>query len=398
MKIACVGAGPAGLYLAILMKKQDPANEITVYERNPPEVTYGWGVVFWGDLVEDLEEGDPETASEIVAQSFAWTGNVLDVKGKARIHADGTGFSIRRQRLLDILARRAQALGVKLVYGHDISDASHIPVADLVVASDGGGSVMRRLRADALKPQVEVGRNKYVWLGTTRVFDAFTFGFVPTKAGWVWFHAYAFESGMSTLIVECAPETWAGLGLDTMGGEESLALLESLFAQHLLGHRLTGQLRPDGTLPWVNFRTLTNDVWHAGNVVLVGDAAHTTHFAIGSGTRLAIQDLIALARNLHGAENLEAALAAYGAERQSSLLKPQRDARLSAQWFENVPRYMHLNSTQLFALLQDRRSRLIPRMPPRVYYHLHKAMNDVSALRRLRSWAARRGEGANVGA
>jgi anthraniloyl-CoA monooxygenase len=390
MRIACVGAGPAGLYLSILMKKRDPRHEVTVYERNPAGTTYGWGVVFWDDLLDDLRASDPETARDIAAQSFRWTGVLVDVEGKPAIHEPGTGYSIRRQRLFDILATRATELGVRIVYEREIDDRAGLPEADVIVAADGVGSHFRKLRGDAFGTRIAVGRNKYVWLGTTRVFEAFTFAFAHTQAGWIWFHAYAFDEKTSTLIVECSPETWAGLGFDAMPAQESLARLKRIFARHLGGEPLITQDRDETMLPWLNFRTVTNECWHAGNVALVGDAAHTTHFAIGSGTRLAMQDAISLCANLSTHAEVAAALAAYGNERKAALARPQREARFSARWFENIERYIGLDTPQFYALLQDRRSRLIPHLPPLAYYRLYKATRDMTVLRALRDLVARR--------
>jgi anthraniloyl-CoA monooxygenase len=213
----------------------------------------------------------------------------------------------------------------------------------VIVACDGVNSRLRRRHEDRLKTEVVVGRNRYVWLGTSRMFDAFTFAFVETDAEWIWFHAYGFADGRSTCIVDCAPETWAGLGFDRLRADASLRLLERLFERHLDGHRLLGTPCEDGGLPWLRFGTVSNQRWHHGNLVLAGDAAHTTHFTIGSGTKLAMEDAIALARNLHEHADVQLALEAYGKERQAALLLPQREARLSARWFERIPRYIDLD-------------------------------------------------------
>jgi 2-polyprenyl-6-methoxyphenol hydroxylase-like FAD-dependent oxidoreductase len=237
---------------------------------------------------------------------------------------------------------------------------------------------------------VRVGRNKYIWLGTSKVFDVFTFAFVRTAAGWIWCHAYAFDDDASTFIVECSPETWTGLGFERLGEDETLTLLEQLFASHLDGHPLRVKVRGTGGAPWLNFRTVTNERWHAGNTVLMGDAAHTTHFTIGSGTKLALEDAIALAANLDEGRELEQALDAYERERQVALLPAQTDARFSAQWFEDIPRYVGLDPRQFFALLHERRSPLLPGIPPPLYYRLHQATHDIPALGTLRKWAAPR--------
>jgi 2-polyprenyl-6-methoxyphenol hydroxylase-like FAD-dependent oxidoreductase len=383
MKIACVGGGPAGLYLAILMKARDPEHDLTVFERNPPGVTYGWGVVFWDDLVEQLEASDPAAASEIRASSFRWNGQLLAVEEKEPVHVGGHGYGIGRQRLLDILVERARSLGVRVEFESEIENADDLR-ADLIVACDGVNSPIRQLRREQFQTDVVVGRNKYIWLGTSRVFDAFTFAFVHTDAGWIWCHAYGFDRNTSTFIAECSPETWTGLGFDQLDEIETIRRLEQIFEPHLEGH----SLRSKGGTAWLNFRTVTNEKWHADNIVLTGDAAHTTHFTIGSGTRLALEDAISLATRLQTETSLATALERYETERRRALLRTQSDARFSARWFESVPRYIDLDPPRIFALLRDRRSPLLPRIPPRTYYRLYRATQRNVALRKLRRWAA----------
>jgi 2-polyprenyl-6-methoxyphenol hydroxylase-like FAD-dependent oxidoreductase len=388
MRIACVGGGPGGLYFAILMKGRDPAHEITVFERNPRGVTYGWGVVFWDDLVEQLQASDPETASEIGANSFRWNGQRLAVQAKQPVHVGGHGYGIGRQRLLDILVERATGLGVRVEFESEIENGDPLPDADLVVACDGVNSRLRQRRREQFQTDVIVSRNKYIWLGTNRVFDAFTFAFVHTDAGWIWCHAYGFDRTASTFIVECSPETWAGLGFDTLDEADSIRLLEELFERHLHGHALKSKVRSQGGAPWLNFRTVTNGTWHVDNVVLMGDAAHTTHFTIGSGTRLALEDAISLTGKLEEETKVAVALERYEKERRAALLRTQSDARLSARWFESVPRYIDLDAPQVFALLRERRSPLLPRVPPRIYYRLYRATQRNAVLQRLRRWVA----------
>jgi 2-polyprenyl-6-methoxyphenol hydroxylase-like FAD-dependent oxidoreductase len=384
MKIVCVGGGPAGLYFAILMKERDRDHEITVLERNPPGVTYGWGVVFWDDLLDQLQASDPATARAVSASSYRWNGELLSVEGREPVHVPEHGYGIGRQRLLDLLLERARALGVRVEFEREVKDVAEVAGADLLVGCDGVSSRLRQLHRDHFKTDVHVGRNRYLWLGTSKVFDVFTFAFVETAAGWIWCHAYGFDHRTSTFIVECSPETWAGLGFDAMGEEDTIALLERLFESCLEGH----PLRSNGGARWLNFRTLTNESWHHENVVLMGDAAHTTHFTIGSGTKLALEDAISLAAKLHEATELQPALEGYRAERRAALRAPQTDAHFSARWFESVPRYADLDPVQLFALLHERRSPLLPRIPPRPYYRIHQATQDVPALRKLRGWAA----------
>jgi 2-polyprenyl-6-methoxyphenol hydroxylase-like FAD-dependent oxidoreductase len=384
MRIACVGGGPAGLYLAILMKAHGRDHSLRVFERNPPGLTYGWGVVFWDDLVEQLEASDPATASEIRASSFRWNGQLLAVEEKEPVHVDGHGYGIGRQRLLDILVERARDLNVQVEFESEIENADDLPDADLIVASDGVNSPLRQLHRERFRTDVAVGRNKYIWLGTSRVFDSFTFAFVHTDAGWIWCHAYGFDGSTSTFIAECSPETWTGLGFDQLGEVETTRRLEQIFEPYLEGHSLRIKARTD----WLNFRTVTNERWHADNIVLMGDAAHTTHFTIGSGTRLALEDAISLASSLQTEPSLATALERYETERRRALLRTQSDARFSARWFESVPRYIDLDPPQVFALLMDRRSPLQPRVPPRTYYRLSRATQQNAALRRLRRWAA----------
>jgi 2-polyprenyl-6-methoxyphenol hydroxylase-like FAD-dependent oxidoreductase len=384
MKIVCVGAGPAGLYFAILMRARDRDHHLTVLERNPAGVTYGWGVVFWDDLLDQLYASDPETAREIHESSFRWNGELLAVDGREPVHVGGHGYGIGRRRLLEILAARALALGVEVRFECEVDDLSQLSDSDLVVACDGAGSRLRQLPRNHFRTAIGVGRNTYVWLGTSKVFDAFTFAFVQTDAGWIWGHAYGFDADASTFIVECSQDTWTGLGFDTLGEEETLRTLEELFASHLDGHAL----RSNGAARWLSFRTLTNERWHHENVVLMGDAAHTTHFTIGSGTKLAIEDALSLAAKLQDTTGLQGALEAYGRERRRALVPAQSDARFSAQWFENVGRYAGLEPERLFALLHERRSPLLPRIPPAAYYRLHRATHDVATLRTLRRWAA----------
>jgi 2-polyprenyl-6-methoxyphenol hydroxylase-like FAD-dependent oxidoreductase len=368
------------------MKNRDSGHDVTVYEQNPPGVTQGWGVVYWDDLIQDLRKNDPPTAREILDQSFAWVDQTIDIKGRKPVRGTGGGYSMRRQRLLDILSRRATELGVKIEYNTEIDPAADLSGSDVVVASGGAGSRLRRQRAKEFGTRLVQGRNKYVWLGTTRVFHSFEFGFVPTDAGWIWFHAYGFEQGMSTLIVECTPETWAGLGFEQLDAEESLARLEGIFSDHLDGHKLLGQIR-ENRLPWLNFSQVTNDTWHSQNIVLIGDAAHTTHFSIGSGTRLAIQDAIALAKHLHEKPDVPSAYRAYQAERKQALIRPQKEARFSTRWYEEIARYTHLDPPQFSTVMLSRRSPLVAMLPPQMYCRIDDLTRKVSILRTMRRMA-----------
>ncbi|MFC4469749.1 FAD-dependent monooxygenase [Streptomyces xiangluensis] len=401
MKIACVGGGPAGLYFSILMRRQDPSHDITVYERNPAGSTYGWGVTYWGDLLHELHAGDPQSTRAIRDSSVRWSDGVAHIGDRTTTHHGDEGYGIGRHRLLEVLTERAESLGVRLEFGHEIAGEAELPEADLVVAADGVRSSVRERHAGHFGTEVAYGRNKYLWLGTTKVFDSFTFAFVETPHGWIWCYAYGFSQDASTCVVECSPATWAGLGLDRAGETEGLALLEELFGQLLDGHRLIGRAHPGRAHPgrtdpggtstrWLNFPSLTNRTWSRGNLVLLGDAAHTTHYSIGAGTTLALQDAISLAGALRGAEpgefQLAPALAVYEKERKAALLSVQSAARLSAQWYENLPRYIHLPPHRMFALLGQRHSPLLPYVPPQLYYRIDRAAEQLQALRRLKRW------------
>ncbi|WP_411149891.1 FAD-dependent monooxygenase [Streptomyces sp. A30] len=385
VKVACVGGGPAGLYLSILLKRRDPSHDITVHERDPEGSTYGWGVTYWRGLLDRLHEYDPESARALEEHSVRWAEGVAHVGEVATRQQGDEAFGIGRHRLLEILAARARSLGVRLEFEHGITDAN-VPAADLVVAADGVHSTLRTRHADHFGTEIRTGRNRYIWLGTTKVFDAFTFAFVETDHGWIWCYGYAFGPERSTCVVECAPETWTGLGLDEANEPDGLALLEKLFADVLDGHPLFGRTSARAGAQWLTFRTLTNRTWHRDNLVLLGDAAHTTHYSIGAGTTLALEDAAALADALGAHSALPQALARYERERKAQLLSPQSAARYSAQWYENLPRYIHLPPDRMFALLGQRHSPLLPHVPPQLYYRIDRAAGRLEALRRLKRW------------
>lgn len=386
MKVACVGGGPAALYLSILLKQQDPTHDITVHERNPAGSTYGWGVTYWGGLLEKLRARDPESARAISEHSVRWSDGVAHVGDRTTVHHGDEGFGIGRHKLLDILARRARSVGVRVEFEREITDAAQLPDADLIVAGDGVRSVLRERHADHYGAQVALGRNKYIWLGTTKVFDSFTFAFVQSAHGWIWCYGYRFSDERSTCVIECSPQTWTGLGLHEASEADGLALLEELFAKPLDGHRLIGRAQADGSAQWLNFRTLTNRTWHRDNVVLLGDAAHTTHYSIGAGTTLALEDAMALADALRDGPELGPALARYERERRAALLSVQSAARYSARWYENLPRYIGLDPAQMFALLGQRHSPLLPHIPPQLYYRIDRAAEQLEPLRKMKRW------------
>ncbi|MCM4079198.1 FAD-dependent monooxygenase [Paractinoplanes hotanensis] len=352
MRITCVGGGPAGLYFAVLAKLADPAHEVTVLERNPRGVTYGWGVVFWDDLLDDLYAYDPVSARQIWDAACQWDEYEVRATGKSVTHLAGYGFSLGRHRLLSLLEARAVALGVDIRWSASEVD---IPESDLIVAADGAGSSLRSLDSGHFGTSVAMGGNKYIWLGTPHVFRTFTFGFERTSAGWIWFHAYPFDSSTSTFIVECTPATWAALELDRLDAAAGCARLETIFAAHLDGQRLVDHRADSGGTGWTNFRRVTNERWDNGNVVLMGDAAHTTHFAIGSGTKLAMQDAMALADALAAGGELAPALEMYEHRRRAALAPLQRAALASSEWFERLPDYAGLPSIRFSYALSDRR-------------------------------------------
>jgi 2-polyprenyl-6-methoxyphenol hydroxylase-like FAD-dependent oxidoreductase len=385
VKVACVGGGPAGLYLSILLKRQDPSHDITVYERNPEGSTYGWGVTYWRGLLDQLHAQDPESARAVEESSVRWTQGVAHVGDLSTRQPGDQGHGIGRHRLLEILADRARTLGVRLEFEHEIT-AEDPPEADLLVAADGVHSALRTHHAAHFGAELTAGRNPYIWLGTTKVFDSFTFAFVETEHGWIWCYGYPFSSERSTCVIECAPETCTGLGLDRASEADGLDRLEKLFAHILDGRPLIGRASADGSAPWLTFRTLTNRTWYRDNLVLLGDAAHTTHYSIGAGTTLALEDAFALADALRECADLPQALARYERDRMSALLSPQSAARYSAQWYENLTRYIHLPPEQMFALLGQRHSPLLPYVPPQLYYRLDRAAGQLEALRRFKRW------------
>ncbi len=342
------------------------------------------------DLLErparQTPRSDPESALAVSENSVRWSDGVAHVRNRTTVHHGDEGFGIGRRRFLDVLADRARSLGVRIEYEHEIGADDPLPEADLVVAGDGVNSVLRGRYADHFGSETVLGRNRYIWLGTTKVFDSFTFAFVESEHGWIWCYGYGFSDGHSTCVIECSPETWTGLGLDRASEADGLALLEKLFADVLDGHELIGRAQSDGAAQWLNFRTLTNRTWHRDNLVLIGDAAHTTHYSIGAGTTLALEDAIALAEALSAHRDLPGALAAYERERKSALLHIQSAARLSAQWYENLPRYIRLPPPQMFALLGQRHSPLLPYVPPQLYYRIDRAAGQLEALRRLKRW------------
>jgi len=361
MHIGCLGGGPAGLYFAISMKLRDPASELHVFERNRADDTFGWGVVFSDQTVDNLMANDPVSGSAIAAEFAHWDDIEVHVHG-ATIRSSGHGFiGIGRKRLLAILQARARELGVVLHFEHEASaDLADWAGYDLVIAADGANSRIRDRYEAHFGVDIQVRRNRFFWFGTTKAFEAFTFAFEKTDAGWVWAHAYRFDEGLSTFIVEMAPETWAALGLDGMDQEAAIAWCERTFAAYLDGHRLmSNATHLPGPRAWLQFRRIVCDTWHYGKLILLGDAAHTAHFSIGSGTKLALEDAIKLAEVLNrpGLDR-DAALAEYQAERNLEVLKLQNSARNSTEWFETLDRYLHFEPIQFAYSLLTRSQRV----------------------------------------
>ncbi len=367
MRIAVIGGGPGGLYFAALAKQLDPTRDITVWERNPPDDTYGFGVVFSDETLGGIEHADP-VIHQAMATSFArWDD--IDVRfGGEVITSGGHGFAaMGRRHLLRILRERAGSLGVHLKFGEVAPDLALLRSEyDLVVAADGLNSGVRAVAADRFRPTVENRHCRYIWFGTDKVFDAFTFDIRATDAGVMQVHGYPYDTTGSTMIVEMTDEVWRKAGFadapavvspETLrpgdSDVEAMARCEQIFADLLDGHRLTGN-----NSRWINFSTVRCESWHDGNVVLLGDAAHTAHFSIGSGTKLAMEDALALVACLSEQPTIEGALDAYEAERKPVVVSTQRAAQASLEWFENLNQYVDQPPSQ-FAFNLLTRSRRV---------------------------------------
>ena len=372
MKIVCIGGGPAGLYFALLMKKQNAKHEIVVIERNLPYDTFGWGVVFSDQTLGNLVAADEPTARTILQAFNHWDDIDVHFKGHTTT-SGGHGFcGIGRKRLLNILQQRCEELGVKLVFETDVTDDQDIVrqyQADIVIACDGLNSRVRTRYADTFDPDVESRKCRFVWLGTKKLFPAFTFAFEETEHGWFQAHAYQYDGDTATFIIETPEEVWQRAGLDRMSQAEGIAFCEKLFAKYLDGQPLlsnASHLR--GAAMWIKFPRIVCRTWVHWNefdgrrvpVVLMGDAAHTAHFSIGSGTKLALEDAIELARSFerHGAQGISAVLDEYQKLRALEVLKIQSAARNSMEWFENVARYTRLEAPQFAYSMLTRSQRL----------------------------------------
>jgi anthraniloyl-CoA monooxygenase len=393
VKVAVIGGGPAGLYLALLMKKADPAHQLVVLERNAADDTFGWGVVFSDQTLGYLRDADPPTARRIEDEFAHWDDIDVHHRG-AVITSGGHGFSgIARKTLLRILQDRAAELGVDLRFGQEVADDAELRGLafgdpDLVVAADGVNSRVRARYAEHFKPDLDVRRAPFCWLGTTKLFDAFAFLFVENEHGVFQAHAYRYSADHSAFIVECDERSWRGAGFDAMNEAETVAACERMFAPWLDGHPLESNA-PHLRSPWIRFTRVSNEQWYhvdgdAAPVVLIGDAAHTAHFSIGSGTKLAMEDAIALARILHRQKDLPTALREYQEERRTDALRLQNAARNSMEWFENVRRYINLDPPQFAYSLLTRSQRVS---------HENLRLRDHAYLSGVERWFASRASG-----
>jgi anthraniloyl-CoA monooxygenase len=361
MKVLCLGGGPAGLYFAISMKRRDPSHQVTVLERNLANDTFGWGVVLSDDALARMQRNDP-VSTEAIRDHFVYWDDIAVVHDGHRTVSGGHGFAgIGRRQLLILLQARARELGVELRFSTEFDGAeSYRTDYDLVVACDGIHSRVRREYEEVFRPEVDLRRCKFVWLGTHQKFDdAFTFIFERTPHGWVWAHVYQFDATTATFIVECLPETWERWGFAAMSKEATVETCRRIFERHLGGHPLmsnAAHLR--GSAVWMQFPRVLCQRWHHENVVLMGDAAATAHFSVGSGSRLAFDSAIALADYLHSEPTLAGAFERYQEERRVEVLRLQSAARNSLEWFESVERYVGLPPLQFAYSLLTRSQRI----------------------------------------
>jgi anthraniloyl-CoA monooxygenase len=378
VKIVCIGGGPAGLYLAILLRQARPDWAVTVLERNRPDDTFGFGVVFSDATLDNFERADPQSFAAIT-QSFAhWDDIDVHYAGQV-LRSTGHGFSgLGRRRLLSILQDRCRELGALLQFETEVDDLSQFADADLIVAADGVNSKLRERHAEQFGPEIDWRPNRFVWLGTTFPFGAFSFYFKASQDGLFRVHAYRYAPDSSTFIVECTEQTWRRAQLDQASEQQTIEYCERLFADELGGHRLIANRSL-----WRSFPTIRNRCWHHGKLVLLGDAAHTAHFSIGSGTKLAMEDAIALRDALLAQESVPEALAAYEAERRPGVESTQRAAQISLEWFEQTERYMRLPPIEFAFSLLTRSLRVT---------HENLKLRDPAFVRRVDEQVAERAE------
>lgn len=354
MKIRIIGGGPAGMYFAILMKRADAAHDITIYERNGPDDTFGWGVVFSGKTLANLRKADEPSHEEITRDFEAWD-NVDVVHRDEKISIHGNSFSgIARLRLLKILQRRCEELGIQIHFRTEVADIRSVTDAsDLLVGADGVNSTVRQQFAEQFQPNLSTRPNKYIWYGTNQLFHGLTLTFRETPAGVFAAHSYKFDKTTSTFIVECDPLTWSNAGFAAMSEGDTRAYVGEVFSPDLGGHPLLSN-----NSKWINFVRVKNANWYFDNVVLLGDALHTAHFSIGSGTKLAIEDSIALKQCFDGTSEIGAALQRFEEVRKPVIEDYQAAAYESMLWFENARQYMHLSPVELAYSLMKRSGRV----------------------------------------
>jgi anthraniloyl-CoA monooxygenase len=354
MNINIIGGGPAGMYFAILMKKADPAHKITVYERNGPDDTFGWGVVFSGKTLANLCAADEESHAEITSAFAAWD-NVDVVHRDDKISIHGNSFSgIGRLQLLKILQRRCERLGVELLFRNEVPDVESLRTqCDLLVAADGVNSTTRKQFANKFVPSLDVRPNRYIWYGTNRLFHGLTLTFRENEAGVFAAHSYKFNETTSTFIIESDRDTWANAGFSAMNDDQTRAYLQTVFAKDLDGEHLLSNKSN-----WINFLLVKNENWFFENVVLIGDALHTAHFSIGSGTKLALEDAIALFECFAKTTTAGEALKLFESTRKPVIEEYQAAAYESMLWFENAREYLNFTTVELAFTLMTRSGRV----------------------------------------
>jgi anthraniloyl-CoA monooxygenase len=354
MRINIIGGGPAGMYFAILMKQADAAHVINVYERNGPDDTFGWGVVFSGKTLANLRAADEVTHSEITRAFAAWD-NVDVVHGQEKISIHGNSFSgIGRLPLLKILQRRCEQLGVEVKFRTEVADVEALRTScDLLIAADGVNSTVRKQYADRFVPSLDLRPNRYIWYGTSRLFHGLTLTFRETEAGVFAAHSYKFNDTTSTFIIECDPQTWQQANFWAMSEDETRVYLEQVFAQDLNGHPLLSN-----NSKWISFLLVKNEHWFFENLAMIGDALHTAHFSIGSGTKLALEDSIALFQCFKNTTEVSLAVKEFEASRKPVIEEYQAAAYDSMRWFENARDYMNLSAIELAFALMTRSGRV----------------------------------------